>query len=642
MRILFLLPVLFLGTAAIQAQSVGIGTTVPNGSAQLDVTSTSKGLLIPRMTSAQRLAIVTPPSGPPATGLMVYETTTNSLWFYNGSVWNQLGTGGVSPWTVSGTNIYNSNTGNVGIGTSSPTYKFHIAGNNMLINGTNPILQFQQSGASDGFIQLSSDDLVLGTNNGNQFGKTIIRMAGTNRVLIDSTGNIQVLGLQDVSLTSHGYLTLGSLTGDNLVFDAQEIQARNNGSADNIILQNEGGNVGIGVATPDERLTLTNNIKLNGSAGLIKFETAVGGTGSPITSLRYAPGLQFLREGTTTQLGKIEYVDTAGFTNFMRIRMGSNIENGITLNTSNNTGLGTNEPLARLHIKGETSADEVAINSGASGETATVQFYSSVFVGGGAGTKKGFVQLDDNDLKIGTNSGNTTGKFIIRTDGGDKVFVDDAGNVGINTPTPTSRLHVTGTANIVGATSITGATTINNGAANALSLTGGLFITKSNEALGISGTNAAINFYNSGNFKSFISHSTSGLYLGVNDGNIRLDVTNGHVAIGPVVLTGANADAYKLAVNGKIICEEVMVKLAGSWPDYVFADNYKLRPIREVEQFIAANKHLPNIPAAADMEKTGIEVGDMQKKMMEKIEELTLYIIELQKQIDQLKQTGNK
>lgn len=634
MRILFIFSVLFISTLTLTAQNVGIGTTAPNGSALLDVTSTTKGLLIPRMTSAQRLAITTP-----AAGLLVYETTTSSFWFYNGSVWNQIGTGGVSPWTVSGTNIYNSNTGNVGIGTSSPTSKFHIAGNNMLINGTNPIIQFQQSGTNTGFIQLSSDDLRLGTNSGNQFGRTIFRLAGEDRVIIDSTGNIQVLGIQDVSLTNHGYLTLGSLSGDNLIFDAQEIQARNNGNADNMILQNEGGNVGIGVASPDEKLTLTNNIKLNGSAGLIKFETAVGGTGSPYISLRYAPGLQFLREGTTTLLGKIEYVDTASFPNFMRIRMGSNVENGITLNTSNYTGLGTNDPIARLHVKGESGIDEVAIVNGALSETGAIQFYNTL-IGGGLSSKKVFVMLDDNDMKIGTNSGNTAGKFIIRTDGSDKVFVTEAGNVGINTPSPTSRLHVTGTTSIIGNTSITGATTINNGTNNALSVTGGVFIEKSNEALGISGTNSAINFYNSGNFKSFISHSTGGLYLGVNDGNIRLDVTNGHVAIGPVILTGANADAYKLAVNGKMICEEVRVKLAGNWPDYVFKNDYKLLPLSELKKFIEKNNHLPNIPKATVIEKEGMEVGEMQKRMMEKIEELTLYIIDLQNQVDQLKKIG--
>lgn len=438
-------------------------------------------------------------------------------------------------------------------------------------------------------------------------------MDGSDKIFIDSTGNMQIIGEQDASLTSHGYLTLGSLTGTNVIIDNNEIMARNNGDANDLILQNDGGNIGIGVASPDERLTLTNNIKLNGTAGLIKFEAGLAGTGSPVVSTKYAPGLQFLREGTTTNLAKIEYVDTIDFANFIRLRVGSNIENGITLNTSNYTGLGTQNPLARLHVKGEAGADEIAINSGSglASESAAIQFYSSAISGGGAVTKKTFVMLDDNDIKIGTNSGNTTGKFIIRTNGTDQVSVDNSGNTIIN-----------------------GNATINGNE----DISGRLSVTKSGEALKIDGTGAQINFYESGAFKSFISHSSSGLYMGVNNGNIRLDVSNGHVAIGNVVLNGANAAAYKLAVSGKIICEEVKVKLASSgWPDYVFADNYKLRPLTEVEKFIQQNKHLPNIQSATEVEKNGIELGDMQKRMMEKIEELTLYVIELQKQVDELK-----
>jgi hypothetical protein len=612
---------LLLSINLLQAQNnVGIGTTSPNASAQLDVTSTTKGMLIPRMTSAQRIAIASP-----APGLLVYETTTNTFWYYNSSVWNQIGTGGTASWTTSGANIYNSNTGNVGIGTSSPTQKFHLVGDFQQDNGTvtlnNPgaIIQFQNAGVNKTFLQQSGNNLRMGTNSGNQLGKLVVRMDGSDRVLIDSTGNMQIIGEQDASLTSHGYLTLGNIAGDNLIIDNNEIMARNAGDPDNLILQNDGGNIGIGVASPDERLTLTSNIKLNGTAGLIKFETAVGGTGSPISSLRYAPGLQFLREGTTTNLAKIEYVDTSNFTNFLRLRVGSNVENGITLNTSNYTGLGTQDPMARLHVRGEAGVDEIAINSGSAltSETAAIQFYSSAVAGGGAVTKKTFVMLDDNDIKIGTNSGNTTGKFIIRTNGTDQVSVDNSGNTVIN-----------GNANINGSTAISGNTDIS----------GRLSVTKSGESLKIDGTGTQINFYESGAFKSFITHSGSGLYFGVNNGNIRLDVSNGHVAIGNVILTGANAAAYKLAVSGKIICEEVKVKLASSgWPDYVFGNNYKLRPLNEVEKFIQQNKHLPNIQSAAEIEKDGIMVGDMQKRMMEKIEELTLYVIELQKQVDELK-----
>lgn len=114
-------PLLWLSVHA-QNGSVGIGTTTPHSSAVLDVQSTDKGMLIPRMTTAQRNLIASP-----ATGLMVFDNTTGSFWFYNGSAWTELvGNGTDGNWTKSGDHIYNNNTGNVGIGTNTPIYDLYI------------------------------------------------------------------------------------------------------------------------------------------------------------------------------------------------------------------------------------------------------------------------------------------------------------------------------------------------------------------------------------------------------------------------------------------------------------------------------------------------------------------------------------
>lgn len=102
------------------------------------------------------------------------------------------------------------------------------------------------------------------------------------------------------------------------------------------------------------------------------------------------------------------------------------------------------------------------------------------------------------------------------------------------------------------------------------------------------------------------------------------------------------ATGYALSVRGRIMCEELRVQLFNAWPDYVFADNYKLKSLPQVEAFIKEHKHLPGIPSAAEVAKEGIQVGDMQHKMMEKIEELTLYIIQQQKEIDALKEQIRK
>jgi hypothetical protein len=99
---------------------------------------------------------------------------------------------------------------------------------------------------------------------------------------------------------------------------------------------------------------------------------------------------------------------------------------------------------------------------------------------------------------------------------------------------------------------------------------------------------------------------------------------------------------FTLAAKGKIAGAEFVVKTVASWPDYVFADDYKLKSLEETESFIKANKHLPNIPAAAVIEKEGLELGDMQKRMMEKIEELTLHLIEANKALKEFRSSSTK
>lgn len=94
--------------------------------------------------------------------------------------------------------------------------------------------------------------------------------------------------------------------------------------------------------------------------------------------------------------------------------------------------------------------------------------------------------------------------------------------------------------------------------------------------------------------------------------------------------------AYRLIVDGKVISEELRIQNSSLWPDYVFADDYKLMPLSELEQTIKENGHLPNIPPASKINVEGFDVGDIQIRMMEKIEELTLHIIALEKRIASL------
>ena len=98
-------------------------------------------------------------------------------------------------------------------------------------------------------------------------------------------------------------------------------------------------------------------------------------------------------------------------------------------------------------------------------------------------------------------------------------------------------------------------------------------------------------------------------------------------------------NGYRLYVNGGILTTKVKVAnyCSAAWADYVFANDYKLKPLSEVEAFIKENKHLPNVPSATKLEKDGLDIADMQSIQMAKIEELTLYMIEMKKEIEVLK-----
>lgn len=125
----------------------------------------------------------------------------------------------------------------------------------------------------------------------------------------------------------------------------------------------------------------------------------------------------------------------------------------------------------------------------------------------------------------------------------------------------------------------------------------------------------------------------------------RLRIT----ADGNVVIGATDPKGYKLAVAGKVIAESIKVKLSGNWPDYVFTSDYKLPSLQELEAYIKANQHLPGIPSAEEVAADGLVLEEMNKKLLQKVEELTLYLLEehkrneaQQKEIAELKARLNK
>jgi hypothetical protein len=115
------------------------------------------------------------------------------------------------------------------------------------------------------------------------------------------------------------------------------------------------------------------------------------------------------------------------------------------------------------------------------------------------------------------------------------------------------------------------------------------------------------------------------------EGNI---VSMGNMSIGTSNFVDG-ADTYRLSVKGKIRAEEI--KVYNTWADYVFSKDYKLPNLKEVEKFINKNGHLPNVPSAKEVTEKGLELGEMVKIQQEKIEELTLYLIQQNKDMEELK-----
>lgn len=137
----------------------------------------------------------------------------------------------------------------------------------------------------------------------------------------------------------------------------------------------------------------------------------------------------------------------------------------------------------------------------------------------------------------------------------------------------------------------------------------------------------------SGNATTFKLLAKAGrtLQLGTDNTNGRLFIdTSGNVGIGTIT------PQSELAVNGKITAQEVQVTQTG-WSDFVFEDGYNLASLDKVESYIKENGHLPDIPSAKQIKEDGLAVSEMLAKQMQKIEEMTLYLIEMKKENEELK-----
>lgn len=199
----------------------------------------------------------------------------------------------------------------------------------------------------------------------------------------------------------------------------------------------------------------------------------------------------------------------------------------------------------------------------------------------------------------------------------------DSGNVGIGTVSPHDKLEVNGNILLTSTPAIS---------SNILSHSTGLRFMSSGYAP--DGRERYQNWKIQGIARS-VWGSGDLVFLSNTDGSgynevIRL-MNDGKVGIGT-----SSPDAM-LTIKGKVHAEEIKVDLSVPGPDYVFYEDYDLKSLEEVQRYILEHGHLPNIPSAQEMEDQGIQLGEMNMKLLEKVEELTLYIIEIKTELELLK-----
>lgn len=356
-------------------------------------------------------------------------------------------------------------------------------------------------------------------------------------------------------------------------------------------------NVGIGTANPQRKLHIdVGNFVFS---GLMLTNTATGATSNDGIHL----GIQYQADNAANRYGFLNVKEDIPFF------IGTNSSNYLTISNTGNFGFGVSSPEVRMEVDGilrlrglgALEKRVVFRDNAGTADMGSIGHLNDNVISiasnkGGLQFSKFYFDIENEKMGVGAIPGSSDGKILVS-------YNSSTGNPHLTlretTVSDYSRLEFANT----------GGTRVWHIAGQVVAGTG----TTNRE-------NDRLNIWNSG---------WGDIMTFRGDGRVGIRTTN------PAV-------GYALSVDGKIICEELRVQLSGAWPDYVFQDQYQLPSLQMVENFIRTQKHLPGIPTAAQIEKEGLDMGDMQKRMMEKIEELTLYVIQQQKEIDLLKKQLQK
>ena len=386
------------------------------------------------------------------------------------------------------------------------------------------------------------------------------------------------------------------------------------------------GNVGIGTATPQAKLHV---YAQDNSVASILSETSNNNNRFQIRNYVTTQVNQPVFRLQHTFYGSVE---NNGFIDFLRgessdggfLALGTNGTEKLRINTIGNVGIGTITPNSLLTVKkDQNSPSSITIsNLGAASPNTIMQFLLSE---DGSSTHGYLRRYRDGtgNVELGYTD-NLVFKGGVSSTSTEHMRINPNGNVGIGTTSPTEKLEITGNMNVSGQTWI-GPKVPSYAPFNINQPTpymySGMF------AHTDPSVDRRMMF---GVFNNIIGIQAA-VYSNGNNTSLLLNPGGGDVGIGTTTLPAG----YKLAINGNAIANKVVVKQF-PWADFVFKPEYELPPLSKVEDFIKKNGHLPEIPNEAEVKEKGIDLGSMEAKLLQKVEELTLYLLQQQKRMEKI------
>ena len=404
--------------------------------------------------------------------------------------------------------------------------------------------------------------------------------------------------------TPGGLLLLGNRSEGHLEIDFDLLQSKFGGAGAPLTLRINpfGGNVGVNTPLPDAPFHIASSGQVNVPGGLVLLGNRVEG------SMELDFNRMQSRFGAASYLTLLLQPDGGDL----------NAGDGILFVDRTNSRVGVNSlfPSTDFHVRGEmgmtteglgtSQKDKIAIQGTLETPSSVgLGWLKTVVIGGATGgaPTSGSRAADIYEMYYKSQGAH---RWFINENASTvrpQMILDSDGELGIGPSEANSRLHVT------------------EGFEAA-------FNTKGYLALGeITSTNLV---FDDNEILARNNAGPSPLWLQYDGGDVMLVAGEaGQVGIGVLDTANMPSDDYLLAVDGKIMSEEVRVELSANWPDYVFDQDYNLKSLDQLSKEINTLGHLPGMPSAKEVGATGFELGEMQRKVVEKVEELTLYILQL-------------